>query len=181
MAYLKGQKPVYYYVLKGHPNILADERDKKKLLDIVLGIQQVQEFEIYAFCITNEEFCLMLSAANQAEINKGVRQLSAEFSAWRLGGRPSARAKRAAEQLTVVLRKKLRSQQEIKLQCREIHFIPVSKGYVTQIRNYWWSSYQTYLGYYDWKQVNCSAVLRIFSEDCESARRQLRRYHGFLE
>ncbi len=180
MAHLAGQLPFYYYVLQGRPNVLADERDKKKLLDIVLGVQQAHELELYAFCITNEEICLMLGAETQAEINKGIRQLISEFALRQIDGRKPAGGRGSGEKLTVVQKRKLRSQQEVRIQCRAIHTLPVSKGYVTQVKDYWWSSYQTYLGYYDWEQVSCSAVLRMFSDDAAAARRQLRRFHGFV-
>ena len=181
MTHLTGQQPFYYYVLKGYTNILADERDKKKLLDIVLGILQEYGFELYAFCITNEEVCLMLGAADQAEIDKGVRQLIAEFCSWRVKGLKNTSDEQSAEELTVEQIKKLRTEQEVRLQCREIHCIPLSRNYVAQIKDYWWSSYQAYLGYYDWKQVNCSEILQMFSDNIVTARRQFRRFHNLYK
>ena len=38
MSHLRKQTHIYYYVLKGNLKILADERDKKRLLDIVGGL-----------------------------------------------------------------------------------------------------------------------------------------------
>lgn len=181
MAHLVGQLPFYYYILQGRPNILADERDKKKLLDIVLGVQQAYDFELYAFCLTNEEICLMLGARAQAELDKMSRQLIAGFASRQIDGRKVTAKRRTEEKLTVVQKKKLRTQQEVRDQFRAIHNLPVSRGYVTQPEDYWWSSYRTYLGYYDWKQVNCSVVLRMFSDDAVCAKRCLRRFHSFAQ
>ena len=45
----KSLKKIYYHILKGSRYILADERNKKKLLDIVLGIYQENDWSICAF------------------------------------------------------------------------------------------------------------------------------------
>lgn len=177
MARQSGYEHIYSYVLQGHLNILADERDKKTLLDIVLGIQLTENFKLYAFCITNETVCMLLGGAGKTMINTGIRKVIAGFTAHRVKGNQIPRASRAEETLVVIEKKLLRSEPEIKERCREIHQLPVEKGYVTNIRNYWWSSYRTYLGYYNWSQVDCSVILQMFSTDREAAGKQFRRFH----
>lgn len=168
---------IYSYVLQGHLNILADERDKKILLDIVLGIQLTDNFKLYAFCITNETVCLLLGGAGRTMINTGIRKVIAGFAAHRVKGRRMPKALRTEEALSVTEKRTLRFEPDIKNRCRDIHLLPVEKGYVTNIRDYWWSSYRTYLGYYNWNQVDCSLILRMFAGDRETAVKQFRKFH----
>lgn len=168
---------IYSYVLQGHLNILADERDKKILLDIVLGIQLADNFKLYAFCITNETVCLLLGGTGRTMINTGIRKVIAGFAAHRVKGKQMPKTLRAEEQLSVTEKRTIRLEPDIRDRCREIHLLPVKKGYVTNIRDYWWSSYRTYLGYYNWNQVDCSLILRMFDDDRETAVKQFRKFH----
>ena len=177
MTRQSGYEHIYSYVLQGHLNILADERDKKILLDIVLGIQLTDNFKLYAFCITNETVCLLLGGAGRTMINTGMRKVIAAFAAYRAKGRQMPKALRAEEALSVTEKRTLRLEPDIKDRCREIHLLPVKKGYVTNIRDYWWSSYRTYLGYYNWNQVDCGVILKMFAGDRGTAIKQFRKFH----
>ena len=95
MTRQSGYEHIYYYVLQGHLNILADERDKKILLDIVLGIQLADNFKLYAFCITNETVCLLLGGTGRTMINTGIRKVIAGFAAHRVKGKRMPKACRS--------------------------------------------------------------------------------------
>ncbi len=73
--------------------------------------------------------------------------------------------------------KKLDTLAEIAKCCRMIHRIPLEEGYVSRIRDYWWSSYLTYLGSYDWGIVNCQVFFLYFSADTELARKKFKQFH----
>jgi hypothetical protein len=177
MAFQNGYGHFYSYVLQGKNHILADERDKKILLDIVLGVQMTDELKIYAFCITDDAVCLLLGGADKTMINIGIRKVIAEYTAHRIKGMGTPDIRSTGAALTVTEKRLLRSETEVLQQCRAIHLRPVVEGYVTNVRNYWWSSYQTYLGYYNWSQVDCSGILQLFSSNMDTAGRKFRRYH----
>lgn len=180
MARQSGYEHIYCYVLQGNLNILADERDKKLLLDIVLGIQLAEQFRLYAFCITDESVHLLLGGLEKPALSCAAKRMITDFGTQRIKDRQIKPQRRTGECLTVTEKRMLRSVAEIKEKCREIHLLPLKLGYVTDIRNYWWSSYRTYLGYYHWNQVDCSVILQMFASDRESAVRRFRKYHESL-
>jgi REP element-mobilizing transposase RayT len=162
--------------MKGNRYIFADERIKKKLLDIVLDIQLAESWSIYAFCITDDRAYFMIEAVDHASVKNGMRKVADLF--FKLYGNSAwiPYSTRRTD-LSTGSEKELRSLQDIAVCCRQIHRIPVEKGYVNRIHDYWWSSYNTYIGNYVWKMVDCRIVLLYFSLDPETARRRLQQYH----
>lgn len=71
---------VQYAYLKSGIKVLADERDKKKFLDFVLRMQQEQKFEIYAFCILDNEAHFLLGV--QEEENEKTEAILGEMGNW---------------------------------------------------------------------------------------------------
>lgn len=55
--------------------------------------------------------------------------------------------------------------------CMRIHMRPVELDYVKNVKDYWWSSFQTYRGAYDWKGLDISPMLAFFSDNEEKGRR----------
>lgn len=162
--------------MKGKHCIFADERNKKKLLDIIFHIQLAEGWHIYAFCITDDHAYFIIEAASGASVYDGMRQAAdiyLQFCQNALWNQPHF----AAEKLSGSTVKELRSLQDIADCCRQIHRIPLEEGYVSHISDYWWSSYITYIGNYDWKMVDCRVFFLYFSMDADTARRKLQRYH----
>lgn len=193
MAHLDTNRHIYYYVLQGNSNILSDERDKKKLLDIILSVRCEREMELYAFCLTDEKVFLLAGVKRQAELERAVRVISVKCAEYHKNNlmyvnAGACRRKEAADsiknkeiyRLKVVWRERLNHVQEIRNKCRGIHCIPVEKGYSGRIRDYWWSSYRAYLGYYEWKALDMLPILQLFAPEPEKARRQFRRFHELL-
>ena len=50
----KGMSDVYCYVMKGSTLLLADERNKKHLLDLLLCAHRACSCPVYAFCVTDD-------------------------------------------------------------------------------------------------------------------------------
>ncbi|MDO4297005.1 MAG: hypothetical protein Q4C59_00845 [Lachnospiraceae bacterium] len=193
MAHLDTNRHIYYYVLQGNSNILSDERDKKKLLDIILSVRRERDFELYAFCLTDEEVFLLTGAKRQAKLDRAVRVISAEYAAYYVdkhiyaknaaysGVKSAATLQdRRVYGLETVWKERLNHMQEVRDKCRAIHCIPVERGYAGRIRDYWWSSYRSYLGYYEWKDLDMLPMLQLFAPEPEKARRQLRRFHELI-
>lgn len=177
MSNQKQARKVYYHVLEGSRLIIADERNKKRLLDIVFDIQRQEGWAIYAFCATDDSVFFVTEANCSSSICRGARQMAQQFlkkcqkTLPRLSGVTPSVHQGPLEQLSTM--------QEIAGRCRFIHRLPLDKGYVVRMSDYWWSSYITYMGYYDWGMVDCQALTEYFSEDPEAARLQLRRFHQY--
>ncbi len=162
--------------MKGERYIFADERNKKKLLDIVLDIQLTEGWRIYAFCITDDRAYFIVEAASKSSVLDGMSRAAESYlcfckdTVWN-------RESFAAGKLSGGTSKELQSLQDIAALSRKIHRIPLEEGYVSRIGDYWWSSYITYMGNYDWKLVDCSVLFLYFSMDLEVARHRLQQYH----
>lgn len=169
-------RKVCYHVMKGKRCIFADERNKKKLLDIVLDIQTAEGWRIYAFCITDDCAYFIVEAASKSSVLEGMDRAAESYhrfcedTVWNRGSF-------SAGKLLWSTLKELQSLQDIAALSRKIHRIPLEEGYVRRIGDYWWSSYITYMGDYDWELVDCRMLFLYFSMDPEVARRRLQQYH----
>lgn len=169
-------RKVCYHIMEGSRYIFADERNKKKLLDIILAVQRAEGWRIYAFCITDDRAYFMVEASGKKAVLAGMHRAEELFlqvlcrSDWNPEGI-------AVPELSGSVRKEILSLEDIALCCRKIHRIPLEEGYVHRIMDYWWSSYVTYIGDYDWKLVDCHVLFLYFSVDVDAARRMLQQYH----
>lgn len=175
MSYCKKTGKIFYHVLEGSRYLFADERDKKKFLDILFRVEKEEEWRVYAFCVTDSCAYFVIEADGVCSLRRGVQRAANEFLA---GYRkdPSHRGSRETVLKSDVLRE-LGSLEEIAACCREIHRLPLEKGYVNRLDDYWWSSYITYAGEYEWNLVDCRILLLCFSADPDIARRRLVKFH----
>ena len=70
---------VYYHVMKGSRYILADERNKKKLLDTVFHIYQENRWRMYAFCVTDDSAHFMAEAETYQAVRRETGRACDEF------------------------------------------------------------------------------------------------------
>ena len=59
--------------------------------------------------------------------------------------------------------------------CLDIHALCMKENYVERLKDYWWTSYQTYRGEYDWKFVDVSDVLKRLDDKPEESRLALQK------
>lgn len=59
--------------------------------------------------------------------------------------------------------------QEVIRLCQNIHLQPLREGYVEDINDYWFSSWQSYRDYYIWTGVDIDPVLKLLSAKREKA------------
>ena len=168
-------KKIYYHILQGSRYTFADERNKKKLLDIVLATQNQEKWHIYAFCITDDRAYFLVGADEKQNFQLGLHNISEQFTQY-----SNANRKRFWQSEIPVLSfytEELHSSKDLAACCRKIHHIPLEEGYVEHLADYWWSSYITYIGIYAWEMVEEGTLLLHFSPDEELARRKFRQYH----
>lgn len=188
-------RKVFYHVLEGSPYLLADERDKRRLLDILFDIEREEGWLIYAFCITDDSAYFIIEADGSGTVRRGMQRLACRFQQpVRAGQRPKGRPAKEYPQggfslkdrppedrpevcLSIRTLRELSSLSEIASCCRQIHRLPLEEGYVSRIGDYWWSSYITYTGEYNWALVDCQVVSLYFSADPDVARSRLRKFH----
>ena len=175
MSYGKKARRIFYQVLEGSRYLFADERDKKKFLDILFAVEKEEEWLIYAFCITDHCAYFVVEADGVSSVKRGTHGVAGEFLD--LYRRDPSHPKSRETALKTDTLKELDSLGEIASCCRQVHRIPLEKGYVSRLDDYWWSSYITYAGEYKWELVDCRTFSLCFSANPETARRRLVKFH----
>lgn len=169
------ERTVCCYVLKGMHLLFSDERIKWHLLKHVEMIQKQERLDIYAFCLTDDEAYFIAEGRCPKHIQQRLQDAAyqvferPEFADWLCRGRKNCFAESVPEVLG--------SLAAIAERCRQIHRLPVQKGYVSRLNDYWWSSYNTYVGTFEWKFMNIHILLMYFSADYEEAVCRFRYFH----
>ena len=176
MPHQEASKKVYYHVMEGSRCIFADERNKRKLLDLVRGAKFAEHWRIYAFCIMDECAYFIIEADDARGVCRGMHRIEKQFLHL-FQAEPWSRRTIAAPVLSDNAQTELHTLPEIAACCRRIHRIPLQEGFVSRLCDYWWSSYITYCGSYNWELVDCCMLLLYFSVDPDTARRRLLHYH----
>ena len=170
----KGMSDIYCYVMKGSALLLADERNKKHLLDLLLAAHRACSCPVYAFCITDDAAYFIAGAEDACTLRMLQQHVVERF--WTLyEGFPDPDGSRS---LQIEHTEPIRSMPEFARRCRAVHRLPLSLGYVRRIGDYWWSSYQNYQQGYLWNTVDCSVLLQFFSSDPHEAFHRMRLHHG---
>lgn len=165
---------VYYYRMEGSRYLLADERNKKHLLDLLLGMQVSERWPVYAFCVTDDSAYIVTETTDRMALETAMQWESGQFLE-SYEGFPDKYGERYLRPCTP---ERVESAPELARRCRAIHRLPQRLGYVSRPGDYWWSSYRTYMGGYLWPGVDCSVLLNYFSSDPERALWKLRLYHS---
>ncbi|MCD7715197.1 MAG: hypothetical protein LUI39_01930 [Lachnospiraceae bacterium] len=153
MKQISKERQVYCYTMKGNHCLFADEIVKKHLIDRVGEIRLRDGWFLYAFCIMDDAAYFVIGA-NQ--ITQVVRELQAAVQK-QLGENDGADEGRLRRNTRIELSchiRKLGTLLQIADCCRKIHRIPLELGYVSRLEDYWWSSYPSFAGLYEWDSLD---------------------------
>lgn len=175
MSHQKQSRNVYYHVVQGNHYIFADERNKRKLLEILHKVQQTEGWFTYAFCITDTRAFFITESRDRKSLEEGIRNIFSVFVR-QCRGRIYLEEDPFSD-LIFSRPRQLISLEQIVDYCRFIHQLPVQEGYTARPEDYWWSSYISYSGTYKWKFVDCRVISMYFSPDSEVARARFHRFH----
>ena len=160
------------YELKGTKCLLADERNKKHLLDEILWMHREKNWPVYVFCVTDENAYVITDTGGDALEKELQRTIDRFYRRYEGYMRPVKEKFLRLEQVCQIKHK-----EELFDACRKLHCLPVQLGYARRPGDYWWSSYHTYFGGYAWPMLDCSMLLELLSEDPEKAFAEFRRLH----
>lgn len=179
MVYMTASEQVYYHILEGSPLLFADERCKKKLLDLTFDRYRQLGWRLYAFCVTDSAAYFLSVTGRHGFKGEYLQYVADEFLTW-CGESPDIWIGNSISLRARVIRE-IKSMEEIVECCRLIHRVPLELGYVERLSDYWWSSYITYMETYSWELVDCHAVFVYFSLNSGVARYRIRKFHAFCE
>ena len=170
-------REVFYADVRLSREIFSNEWDKKIFLNALEEAGKLLRVEIYAFCLLDDR--LRLLAGGTDVKNRTVRRLvRAAIEHFERGAEligemdavPAGMAVRAN-----ILR--IENETDALAVLRYIHLTPYSEGYTISAPDYWWTSYSTYRGHYNWTLLNIAPVMRCLSLHDSRAVSTLTEYH----
>jgi putative transposase len=159
---------VYHVMVRGNSGryIFLDDDDKKKLLRIIFNKKRENEFILYAYCLMNNHYHLVLKEYND-NISHIMKRINTTYVVYfnkkyqiyghLFQGRFKSEIVENDAYLLALI--------------RYVHNNPVKAGLVSSIGGYRWSSYLSYIDSQN-EIVNNDDILKFFSEDLVKARYQ---------
>lgn len=160
------------YELMGSKCLLADERNKKHLLDEILWMHREKNWPVYVFCVTDESAYVITDtggAVPEQEMQRTIDRFYGRYEGYVRPEKDKFLSLRRVWQMA--------GKEELLDTCCVLHCLPVQKRYAHRPGDYWWSSYRTYFGGYAWPMLDCSMILELLSKDTEKALTKFRRMH----
>lgn len=170
-------RQVFYADVRMSREILANEWDKKIFLTSLENAGALLRTQVYAFCVLNDRIRI-LSGGKDVKSRTVRRVLVTAFE----------RFERETELIgeknlfspgTTVHAKILRidDEKDAVAVLRYIHLTPFSEGYTICAQDYWWTSYSTYRGHYNWTLLDTAPVMRYLSRHDSRPVHTLSEYH----
>lgn len=158
---------VYHVMFRGinRMDILKDDQDNEKFLDILQKMNDNCEYETYAYCLMKNHIHLLIKEVNDS-ISRSMKRIGVSYSYY---------FNKKYQRVGHVFQDRYRSEsienERYLLAClRYIHNNPVKAKLVENPYEYRWSSYKEYV--YDNSEsavVNSRFILEFFSKDKKEA------------
>lgn len=170
-------RQVFYADLRMNREILSNEWDKRIFLTSLEEARTLLRIEIYAFCVLNDRIRVL--AGGKDVKSRTVRRLLAvaleryERETELIGEKDPIPAG------TIIRANVLRIEDEndAVMALRYIHLSPFSEGYAISAQDWWWTSYSTYRGHYNWTLLDTAPVMRYLSRHDSRAVHTLAEFH----
>lgn len=148
---------IYCAVLRGksESNIFEDETQKKKMLDIVVTVQQQADLQVLAYCVLDNELHLMMKSDTYEQIKEGLKQMKQLYEDQFLSEDSAIRRKTLWKNTAI---REITVEWKAVRQCIKFHMMPVKQNLVSRPEDYWWCSYNDYLGR-KWLPVTETSIL----------------------
>lgn len=168
------KKLIFYEIVKGEEQPFADERDKKKFLDLLLEVKQRKGITVLAFCITDGEGHFLLEAEKEQKIKEAEQQLIEKYHSYY-----TEHYQRSCKQMAgeVQFQKEM-TEKELLECCLELHLIPMKRKLVKVPEAYWWCSFVDYRRKHCRQEiVNTEFLLKYLDSDRKQAIRKFVSLH----
>lgn len=173
---------VYYTYMKFRQKIFAEETEKYRFLRLLAQAQRERQISVFAFVLLDDELHFLVGIRKEPGIV--FFQLLSELVNLKAMGF-CGEFEKEDEKFIALCREKycspVEQEQHFLELVRQIHALPVKAQYVSSVRDYWWSSYQTYRGAYQWQCMEENSVLNCFSPEQERGRQLFLKFQGEID
>jgi len=140
----KNQSGIYHITLQGanymYEKVFGWDEDKEKFIQILGLYKKKCGYELYAYCITDNQADLLLKEKNEA-ISEIIKAISSAYIYWY-----SARHRRCGQVFQEGSNHEpIENHDALKAALRSIHQKPLKEGLAKSLEEYKWSSYHEYM------------------------------------
>lgn len=170
-------RQVFYADVRMTRALLVNEWDKKRFLNAIEEARSLLRVEVYAFCVLDDRFRLL--AGGKDVKNRTVRRLvSAALELFErdaeLLGEKNMSVSGMQVRANIV---RIEDEKDALAVMRFIHLTPFSEGYTISAQDYWWTSFSTYRGHYNWTLLDTAPVMQYLSNCPGRVSGTLTEYH----
>lgn len=170
---------VYYTYIKFRQKLLAEETEKYRFLRMLVQVLRERRISVFAFVLLDDEIHFLVGLRKEPgsvflELLSELLGVEIMNSSCEFGKEDQELLRLCRENCCIPVEQE---QQFLEL-VRQIHALPVKAQYVGSVRDYWWSSYQTYRGAYQWQCLEENYVLNCFSLEPERGRQLFMKFQG---
>lgn len=164
---------IFYVILSAKDRPFADERDKKKLLDLVAEVKGQEDLDIFAFCVTDEEGHFLVSGQSDQKLKLASEGLIRGLSFYYKKERQEPKGGFTKRMKF----RKFMTEDEILESCLKMHLIPMEQKLARNPEDYWWCSYVDYRKYHRKGIVDTDMLLQYLDSDQKRAIRKFISLH----
>lgn len=165
---------VFHASLRFGTSVLADEKDKKTFLDFALQSQEEADLIYLSFTILDDEAHFLV--ALQKGKTAARKTMQTIMKNYRNFLKKEYCPKNDNDFLKIEW-EAVETEEMLLESCKKIHLLSVERGYVKRARDYWWSSFQSYRGTYQWKGLDVRPILGYFAPEGNCGRNMFLKYH----
>ncbi len=170
----KSDLGIYHIIVRGvdRMDIFLDKNDNSKFLDTLQRFKEVDNCEIYAYCLMSNHVHLLMKEAGDS-IQRFMKRVGVSYVYYF-----NKKYERVGHLFQGRYRSEVIDSEQYLLACaRYIHNNPVAAGLVEYPEDYYWSSYSYYLGASNHGDLlNKDFLLDLFSSEREDAVLKLREF-----
>lgn len=135
---------IYHIIFRGvnRYNIFEEEKDYKKILEIILDLKENMKFEIYAYCLMTNHVHLIIKEKTPGEISVIMKRMLTRYAGW---------FNKKYDRSGILIANRFKSEpvetdDYLITVSRYIHQNPVKGGLSPSVDKYNWSSFKEYSG-----------------------------------
>ena len=170
---------MYHIIFRGinRQNLFEDERDFRKLLEIIERVKKEFEFDLYAYCLMSNHVHLFLKEKNKGDIKSIMHKILSIYVSWfnykyqRSGSLIGNRYKSEP----------IENEKYYLSLIRYIHQNPLKANMVKLLSDYLWSSYNYYLTENKNCIVDTDFALEMFSKNKKNAIKAFKDFHNIFD
>lgn len=166
---------IYCAVLRGKSkkHIFEEEIQKKKMLDVVVNLRGTMGFRTLAYCVLDNEIHLMLEGKALEDIQQCLVRMQEQYEKAYFG---LIKGEKGTLWRSSVIREIPVEWRAVRC-CIRLHTLPVEKELVSRPEDYWWCSYNDYLGRKWLGLAEPDIILSWIDGDIRKAARVFRQKH----